>query len=592
MKLRNASRLTTALFIMAMGARAFGLDYLAEPKATAVLDTEAKLAQGFLMEASARFKAGKYDEAEQWVRRGLELDPESSDLLLLRSRLTGLLGLPLDQALAQARAALAGNRWTQGRPLDAFLRLVDLLIETHSWKTALIEFNNRIPERDILRDPRLAARLASILYHAGEPARADRLAAEAWAAWPDDPGILAVRLEFRLPDPAAKRWFDRYRDATPEYRRALFWYINGLPSGPERLQRSADYLALGGTDAFVLVWGLESALAAEGADRARLEAAWVERFCARPGPVDLDAAGRLLGLLAEGAARQKLWAWLGTGAVDAYRDFDHDGRFEENARFQEGVLQRWTVDMNQDNLADLQIDWRDGRPASALQRSTGRQVLAWYDAYPEIGRVEIGEGGRNWAISLPRGRVELACLEIPFEGPSHPLQTLPWLEIGGRNITMDPAAWKREASEQTIYRAGLSGMPAEQIKLERGLPVASRDDSDGDGVFDHLVWYEQGRPVMGFRDVENNGSFDVLETYRDGRISELVHVDPRLVQTYRYAPPSGRSEWDLDRDGRVDTVEMRNANGRLIQWFSSLLDGNFNIRAEDGIIRAVSLKPF
>ncbi len=570
----------------------FSLNYLSEPPVSRILDNEARLAQPFLIEATARRLSGKLEEADQWAKRGLELDPNCADLLLLRADIILKTGLPLPESIQFTRAALKSGRWITGQYADAFLQLIDLLFINHDYKAAFQEFEQRFGERDILRDPRLSSRKIAVLQHLGKLDAANLLAEAALNAWPDDPAIMASCLEFQPQSLTLHRWFDRFHDTSADYRRALFWYAASLPVGQERLKRCNEYLALGGDNTEVYPWALESALENNAADSLALCKDWGQRFLLNR-KVNLDAASKLYSLISDASFKQIFWQSLATGTIQAYRDFDNDGYPEETFEFSNGVIQTWTVDYNQDHLQELSVLWSGGKIQGLIQANKNQVIHAVYASYPELAHVEVAENGHFSDLQIPHGRMEARVLDIPQIGWIHPLQSLEYLDLKGQNITLNLAQIQKITDQITVFD---SATPAhrvvKQTKMEKGLALASREDTDADGVFDYLLWFDKGQASMGFRDIENSGAFDAVELWLGGKLAEFVHIDQDSQLSYRLDRVHGLASWDINHDGKIDINESRIANKTIIQQFSSRLDGFFDIVAENGVIKSILLPSF
>lgn len=121
-----------------------------------------------------------------------------------------------------------------------------------------------------------------------------------------------------------------------------------------------------------------------------------------------------------------------------------------------------------------------------------------------------------------------------------------------------PDVWLKRDDKGQVVRQALDrngdGREDKVTRLDRGVPVAGREDSDFDGHFDSR-WLYQWPDAEMERDLNRDGQVEYREVWRQGQLASQHWYDQAgrtiRVAHYRHGQLI-ESETDLDGDGRID----------------------------------------
>jgi tetratricopeptide (TPR) repeat protein len=520
-------------------------------------ETEAREAAAALVtQAAAARRAGDATAAVALVQRALELSPGFSDALYLR----GLINLTdrstTRQALDDFRGAVSSARWYGNDSEEAALALAQTLIRTRRAAEAIVPLEALAARRPA--DPRPLAALAAAYRAESRMDAALAAYAQGRARFPRETAFVlgvtdmlaaAGRSDeaYALVDQAAA---DTPSDARLELRRAEL-----EREGGRRLAAVERALAAGSRDPLAPVLALESRPTAAAARR------FFDLFISGGGLTRADLAERAArAIAADTALAKELEGAMARYAGPRELDRDRDGFWEERWELAAGAIVRWTRDADQDGVPEYDAVLDEGRPVSlSYEPSRDARFTLRYGVYPWIDAVgETGPGGtRTWTLAT-------RTLGAPFLG-----------QPGPRVPTVDEVVRAAIRLEEPVAH----GSGTRQVEMKDGLRVYLAEDLDGDGRFDHRLWYVDGRPARGERDLTGDGVFEAAETWADGVLARLsVDTDgdgrPDYGETYQ---PYARL-WDYNEDGRDDSRETSDGKGGIVREFSTRADGRFDLR--------------
>lgn len=563
----NERRKRTGRFLPACAVFLLGMS-LAVPAFGQVKDS-GRLAAEYQKAAAAESAAGRFDSALSFLNRGLELAPDDADLRYERAANRFYHGGSIRLALADVAKANAGASWRRHNRADGAELECAVLAGMHRYREAADAADRAFPGAALDKYPRLLAAKADALFALGQRAQAGALVDAGFARHPDNFAIMRVAVKNQLIPPAASfLWFNRFKAADEDYLQALFWYLFRLEPGQEGVDRSREYIELGGRDPLAYVAGLRSARALAGFSEAD-EKRWVDGLLASSAPYDLDAVKSMLDLVQFDADRAALRASLTAPRLVAYRDHDRDGRYEERLVFAAGVVQSWRVEDNQDGLADLEIRFRAGQPAYAFQQNDAETIRIDYGAYPEVETAWVYGSGRIVELVMPHRLENIRVIDLPAESDG-PLAILAGLDASRQCRLLSAERLQAAAWLVDEYRPDGQGNIGlgKQTRQVGGRPVSMRLDGNLDGRFDRYYLYENGSPAIGFRDVQDDGNFSVVEFFDKGKPSLYQFVSKDDGTSFSLKAPEGVQRWDLNHDSRLDRRELVAGNLWLSREFS------------------------
>jgi hypothetical protein len=248
-------------------------------------------------------------------------------------------------------------------------------------------------------------------------------------------------------------------------------------------------------------------------------------------------------------------------------DADEDGFYEELYQLQQGSLERWVLDRDQDGVAEAEVRFDSGQPVSLV--AGGLEFR--YSSYPWLERVTArdGRGRRVYELEPYRERLALFAGSPPF---------------GSAPLRLASGRWPGEAEVARMafaMRETPMGGAERRYTLLGGQVVRLEEAPYDDGKYGRVLEYARGRPVSGRRDLDRDGFFEVHESYSAGELrglSEDADGDGRPEFWEQFGPEGTRRFWDYDGDGRADSRELQSA-GTLRREFSSRRNGVFDAAA-------------
>jgi tetratricopeptide (TPR) repeat protein len=538
-----------------------------------------RIAGVYLEQARALEASGAHEAASRLASASLEFFPGSSEALFLLATIALRDQARTREAMDLLSRALAAGTWTQTDPDAARLAQAEVQVRTGRLAdatSALRRLASRRPD-----DPKVFFLLASALLASGSLERADIEAAAAIRRFPGQEEIylLASTISQREGDRAgARAAVSAGLGELPESLPLALRAAELEPEAPRRIRAVDAYDGRGGTDPLAAVIALEAA--------PQDPRKYLDLFFRRGGLTRADLTERVA---AVAAARPELasdfQAGLSGFTGKASIDPDRNGITAEWWEYKEGKPVRWVRDADRDGIPEFSVVFQDGLPASLeVPGAGGGSMTFQFDPYPFIGSVTRSEAGfaRTW-ILVPR---TLGCPLLDGPGPLDPARP----RVSPRFSV--PSEAQVTASSFSLEERDPRGKLLRRVELAGGVRQYLEEDTDGDGVLDHKVWYSAGSPVRGLRDLNGSGSFSVSETFRDGRLwRTTADLDGDGKPDYAEERDGGRlvKMWDYDGDGTFDAREYSTAPGTVVREFSTARDGRFDLTVtwRDGIVSRV-----
>ena len=526
------------------------------------------IAENIVAQATELYRLGSVDESRELLLRSLEFDPANSESLYLLSRILG--ESRFRDSVRFLVQAIESDSWRTTDPARARFEYGKAMFRWGRFEEA-----RRIVHDTVGRLPKESGPLlllATIHWIQARYDRCEELAAIGVRRFPREPAFVLLLAQ-------------AYRSAgrTDRARMVLQKGMNANGSAVELLVGAAE---LAGTDAECLAI-VDEYLRRGGRDpRACLVA--VERGAV--GYLDLFVR---LGGLNHGEMLARLdWALRDDEEGSAFlqemlssytgvRGFDADGNryFEEQCRYEGGVLVVWSLDSDQDGVFDVVMRYDRGRPASLITGGyeSGRTEYI-YSEYPYLREVRFA--GANMVRVYRVVPFVVSCDVAVFSGVGERL----------RDYVIYPFGYPDENEIETFsyslqeYSGEPTGadrlVPRSSVSYLDGRQILEEEDADGDGTVDHVVFYSGGVAVSGLRDADDDGVFEQRETFSQGELVEIcVYSDdgrhPEFIEVYA---PEGGKRWDHNGDGIVDYREYQGAGDLMVREFSSRYDGVFDIR--------------
>jgi len=538
-----------------------------------VRETDRAAAEQYLAQARGQAAAGSWAQAAALLDFSLEFFPEFSESCLLYGRIR-----LRDQAGTRAgldwlTRALAAGTWTVTDPREASTELAGVLVRTRRYAEArpvLATLDDRsaaAPGLGARDNPDAALLWGRTLSGLGDARGAARHLELALARYPRDARLYLelarVRQALRQTGGALEA-LSRGRRALPTASQLTLEAARLERERARRLELLEEYVRQGGAD--------PSAAALALTLGPRDPRAWLERFLAWGGNAALRPLDDLLAFYRGrpgNAAKPLLQAvreYTGLRLLDA----DEDGFYEERYQLRSGSLAAWTMDQDQDGVAEAEVLFESGSPRSLAAGSLEYR----YSEYPFLDQVTARDerGRRVYDLQPYRERLAVFAGSVPF---------------GTRPLRLAMSRWPKEEEVARLAYAmretpGGPGAAERKYTLLSGQVARLEEAPDKNGRYGRVVEYSQGLPVEGRRDLDRDGVFEVRESYTAGKLSGLAvdrDGDGRPEYREQYSPEGNRFFWDYDDDGTADSREWHKADGVVLREFSSRQDGVFDAAA-------------
>jgi tetratricopeptide (TPR) repeat protein len=477
-------------------------------------------ADAFLAQAELALDSGSSAQARALLASALELSPDYSEALYLRSRVELADRSSTMAAIVDLRAALKHGTWKTTDPVAAEQALGEALLRAGrpaEARTLLERLVSVHPE-----DSRNTLLLARTFAKSGDAAREQRVLSDAAVRFPlvDD---------FRLLSSALLDRQGRGTAARNVIAVGLKVHPDSLPLllASARLERDAKakvaavdrYVGKGGSDPLGPVIAME----ASPKDRQK----YLDLFLNKGGLGRQDLVDRVAAAVrgSKDLARSLQSALaLFTGPRDL--DGDGDGFWEDRWIFDKGGVTDWLREPAQDGVAQYSARFAQGEPVSLTYTPrSGVQVTLNFSQYPFVESASQKPGGTLFLVPYT-----LQCVFLRPAAGGGFTGVAPRIAARFQTPTLEQlqkGAYKLEEyarDEVTLVR---------RSELSRGQKVYVEEDTDGDGRLDHRTWFLNGLPARGERSLTGDGVFQIKETWRAGKFVEEKLVRELATDVHR-----------------------------------------------------------
>ncbi|HET6486577.1 MAG TPA: hypothetical protein VFH83_09175 [Spirochaetia bacterium] len=527
-------------------------------------------AEAFLAKARQAIAAGSAAQAASLIASALQLFPGYSEALYLKGRLESADRSSTMLALADLDQAVGSSTWTVTDPDEARQELAGLLLRTGQVQRAVALLRPLVeahPENEAA-----AALLARAYARAGDDRAEQAVLSQAQALFPlaEDLTILQAGLQERQGRRAAARSsIAAALRARPDNLPLLLAAARLAPDAKDRLTAVEAYAQKGGKDPLAAVIALESSPPSS--------TKYVTLFLDDGGLGHQDLTTRVAAAVGRsGAAASALQNALGGFSGNRDLDQDGDGFWEERWTFSNGSPVEWIRDTAEDGVPDYTAEFTGGRVASLSYRpEAGTTTSVQYSRYPFVETArEAGPAGITVYYLKPY------TLQAAF------LQTIPTSPIKGvapvisARIRLPSVAQILAAAYRSEDLGADGATRIRATSIDHGRRVYLEEDTNGDGLMDHRVWFQDGQPVRGERSLDGGVTFPIGETWRAGiLVSEAIDTngDGKIDFRQSFAPRPSKS-WDYNEDGMDDSRETPGPEGTDVLEFSTALNGVFDVR--------------
>jgi tetratricopeptide (TPR) repeat protein len=524
-------------------------------------------ADAFIAQADAALASGSLQQARSLLASAFELSPDYSEALYRRARIAIAELSGTQGAIDDLRASLRMGTWKATAPSVVQQDLAEVLLRTGSFAEARTLLDPLVAAHP--EDPRNLLLLARVSVRAGDRERESRVCADAVLRFP-------LVDEFRLLSSALFQRQGRLAAARAVIATGLSLHPDSLELLLEAARLEGDrkkrltavelYFGRGGRDPLSAVLALE----ASPKDRKK----YLDLFLSLDGLTRQDLVDRTAAAVRgnTGLSRTLQSALTGfSGTRDL--DRDADGFWEDRWFFDKGRVTGWRREPTQDGVARYSAGFSDRGPSTFMYAlPTGVPVTLTFSRYPFIDSATTTQGARLFLVPYT-----LQCEFLQPAAGAHLAGTAP--RIAERIAVPDPDTLRKDSFREERYAADGTTV-VRRTGLSSGPRVFMEEDTDGDGVFDHRVWYVNGSPSRGERALTGNGLFQVRETWRDGKL-EGASFDSdgngkvEYRETYGVHP---MKSWDYDEDGRDDCRESPGPGGAVLREFATSRNGVFDLR--------------
>ena len=524
-------------------------------------------ADAFIAQADAALAAGSLQQARALLTSAFELSPDYSEALYRRSRVAAAERAGTRAAMDDLRAALRTGTWKSTAPSVVQQDLAELLLRTGSFGEARALLDPLIATHP--EDSRNLLLLARVFARAGDRAREGRTCADAVVRFPlvDDFRLLSSALFERQGKREAARAVIATGLKLHPTNLPLLLEAARLESDRKKRPSAVDlYVDGGGGDPLSAVLGLE----ASTKDRKK----YLDLFLSQGGLGRQDLIDRAAAAVrgSKDLARTLQSALTGFSGVRDL-DSDADGFWENRWLFERGHVTGWRYEPGQDGVPLYSAEFSEQGPSTFMYAAqNGAPVTLTYSRYPFIESAKTTPDGRLFIVPYT-----LQCEFLAPTAGAHLAGMAP--RIAARISTPKLGQLQKAAFREEQYATDRAAVVRRTV-LSGGQRVFMEEDSDGDGVFDHRVWYVNGAPSRGERALTGNGLFQVKETWRDGKLTGAsFDSDGNGKVDYRelYGAQPMKS-WDYNEDGTDDSREAPGAGGAVVREFSTARNGVFDLR--------------
>jgi tetratricopeptide (TPR) repeat protein len=525
-----------------------------------------EIARAYFAQAQRLLEADNREAALQLLEVAKEFDSGQSDIFYLEGRLLAERQERTRQALEAYRAALSRDRWRTFSRREGLIALSELLLRTDRHQDALRRLEN---VTDTARaDTDLSYVRIRALFGAGRRADASELLERALERHAEDARFLALAIrENELPGLRETELLRERRSQDPAYRKAVLAFVRNARD-PRLVQEWVQtYWDVGGVDPLAAVRALEAAAEREAASVSLSEA--LRRFRDGGGMEERWLLRRLADALsalegdsdAASGELSELRDRMGGLTARLIDDRNRDGFSEHAYRFEDGALRRWSVDRDQDGVAEFVIHFDSEGGANRVEFGGGERTLR-YGRYPNVASVAF-ESAR---YALIPGRFAFPLLRSGSDWRNARIGPLEQISLN-ETIPLLSEEQVRDLSYERIVVRDSEAPPEAVERLSEGVVVRRAEDRNADGTADYVIEFADGQRQVAIRDMDFDGFFEATERYSDGSIRVLTvdsDDDGRVNFTQSFGA-DGELNWDLDQDGSPDLEFVRRQRSAVLE---------------------------
>ncbi|MDR3123217.1 MAG: hypothetical protein LBU16_05510 [Treponema sp.] len=514
---------------------------------------DAAVAERYAEWAQAAVEREEWEAAEAALERAADYADVSSDLSYLLALVRGRLNRPRRLVLDALRRGLAFNRWKAYSAAQARLLEAEALIAIRSFEEALEALRNVGEDGHTLS---LKARAYRGLLDSRLFIQTLREALDRSPRSPEAPRILFAYAAERIPGADERelialclRRLPLLVEADPEL---AFLAAPFIRDAEEARRRVAAYRAAGGSNP----GGIPAALNLGIIDENQA----IDELFREPA-LDKRLIETVWNLLRSAEGRRSFEGALSGFSGTIAEDDDRDGHSESQAVYQEGLLQGYAYDADQDLTPELEVFFAFGLPVRAKVAAfpedaaeqgpvtmEGRRVFLEWEQYPQTLRAEL-----DGVMYIPR----------PGEFFFKPLQFSDFL---GSGLLYPEREFIRPISRRVLVSLALvierpgETIPGsvERTEVQDGVKGRSREF-----LGDALVSETErllGRPLVQRIDMDLDGRLETIRRFRRSNFppddtGELVSSESDWngdgVYEYgeTYEGDTVIRSWDMDGDG-------------------------------------------
>ena len=505
------------------------------------------LAWEYFQQAGEFYGRNLPDRAIRELNRSLEFYPDFSESLYLLFRVQEKKQEATYENLSYIDRALESGTWRITDPASVMLDKGRILLRIGMLNDAAAVLEEI--QRQGSRTPSLVVLMADLELAKDQPIEAMKLVRSGLAEFPDN-DLLNFRfgeIYHRFGMTAnARSFFQRMVDLHPNSPEYLWALINSELDEELKIKLLTGYFENGGINPKADMLALDL-----GAGEPEF---FIKRFFENGGGNQMVLLSQLGEVMSDkpAALREAVLDRIVPLTGNRYVDENDDTFYEEMYTYRDGVLSQWTIDRNQDGVAEAVFNIQEN-VFSSISVHQPEEILYSFDPYPYLRQVMYVDQDSSVLYELANPPIK----RLTVQKGLNPESAWP---IKRMFIKTTPSVPSRADIARGSYRiteaARSEETPRRIWHLSDGSFVSVTEDRNSDGYMEYGLTFDDAAIWTGSVDLDEDGKFDALEKWVNGELKSIA-FDEDQDQQYEYYQlfsdsQSSVHQWDFNEDGIVD----------------------------------------